>query len=248
MAGHDANGPDVLDGAAVRGLRARWCRRSRAAWDTPDDWWTPAVDAVCAAAVAGADLAGACVRLGQARARAGVAIGATLDDFAALCAELGRLEPPLPLVRALAEGWVDGGRSRDDCRDPLTGLATTAYLRTRLGELYRAAGPGAAPAARHLLVIVALEGALDPWRRTARAIVLGHELARFFRAGESIAVLSRSRTAVLAAKGPGLAARLPRLRADLASGHGAALWCAPLPGTHTEALAFLEEVVRPAPG
>ncbi|MDT0301820.1 hypothetical protein [Streptomonospora wellingtoniae] len=169
MWGCDTGGFELCDGPATgRRLRELWGRRSRERRAEPhEDWWTPAVDAVCTAVVEGKGLAEACGRLGQARARGGTTIGGALDDLAALFEALGDSQPPFTLVTALAAGWVDDGRSREDCRDPLTGLATASYLRTRISELYRGARPPADGPAAHRLVAVALPDGLDPWRRTA---------------------------------------------------------------------------------
>ncbi|HEX2821086.1 MAG TPA: hypothetical protein VHO07_13105 [Streptosporangiaceae bacterium] len=47
--------------------------------------------------------------------------------------------------------------SASGCEDPLSGLATVPYLRTRLGELYReAAQRGTSPADTHRLLVVSL--------------------------------------------------------------------------------------------
>lgn len=223
---------------AVRGLRAPWERRSReTGWTSPDDWWTPAVDLVCAAFLTGGDLPGACARLGQARARGGIGIGESLTDLAAFTEVAGWCDPPLELVRALAEGWAEAGRDRETCLDPLTGLGTTEYLRTRLGELYRNAdGVG------HRLIVVLLDPELDPWRRAARMIVLSYELSRFFTRGESVCVLGRGRIAVLAPEGPGLDGELDRLRGGPGWEHGAAMWEMPLPDTHQGALALIDRL------
>ncbi|MUL41365.1 hypothetical protein FZ103_09270 [Streptomonospora sp. PA3] len=246
MRGRDTGGFELADGlASGRRLRELWGRRSRERRGEPhEDWWTPAVDSVCEAVVRGQGLAEACGRLGQARARAGMPIGAALEDLADLFAALGRAQPPFEPVSALAAGWVDGGRSREDCRDPLTGLATAAYLRTRVSELYRSAADPAARAADHRLIVVALPEGLDPWRRTARLIVLGHELGRFFPNGESLALLSRSRIAVLAPATADLTDRLRLVREEVCADHGARVWTLLLPAGCAEALALLDDAGR----
>ncbi|PSK96316.1 hypothetical protein CLV63_112201 [Murinocardiopsis flavida] len=247
MGRSEADGRSLVSGARTgsrRRLRAQWCARSRSAgWDPPDDWWTPAVDAVCAAAAAGADMTSDCARFGRARARSGRTIGTALDDFAALCQVLDWDEPPFPLVKALAEGWVDGGRSTEDCQDPLTGLATTAYLRTRLSELYR--GAAVSPALTHRMVIVSLDGSADPWRRTAQLIVMGHELRRYFSHGESLALLSRSRMCALAPVDTGLPDRVASIRRDFGREHQAEVWSVPLPATYEHAWEFVSDVGKP---
>ncbi|MBR8745427.1 hypothetical protein [Nocardiopsis sp. MG754419] len=225
----------------ARELRTPWRHRSQeAGWDRSEDWWTPAVDALCEAHVVGDDLTGPCERLGEARARSGVGIGRTLADLDAFTRVIGLWRPPLPMIIALAEGWERGGRSRADCQDPLTGLADRAYLRTRVGELYRGAEDGVPPALGHRLVVLALDPSLDPWRRAARLIVLGHELRRFFTRGESVCLVNRSRIAVIAPDGPELPGELDDLREQTGWEHGAAVWSVPLPGTHPEAVSLLD--------
>ncbi|GAB3460000.1 hypothetical protein GCM10027570_44520 [Streptomonospora sediminis] len=273
MWGRETGSSELADDlAAGRRLRELWRSRSRVRRAAPhgdSDWWTPAVDAACTAAVRNRGMAEACGRLGQARARSGISVGATLEDFAAFCDVLGRSQPPISLVTALTEGWVDGGRSQEECRDPLTGLATAAFLRTRLGELYRGAsgepghggpgspggsgpgspgesgGSGGSGPGGHRLVVVALPEGLDPWRRTARLIVVGHELGRVFTRGESLALLSRSRMAVLAPDGAGLAERLEALRNQVCAEHSARLWTLPLPPRCAEALALVDAAGSP---
>ncbi|WP_052810173.1 hypothetical protein [Streptomonospora alba] len=248
MWGRDTGGCDV-DGDLATGRRLRdlWARRSRERRGEPHgDWWTPAVEAVCTAIVRGEGLPDACERLGQARARADMSIGDTLTDLAALFDALGGAQPPFDLITALASGWVDGGRSGDDCRDPLTGLASAAYLRTRISELYRGAGGPAGPA-EHRLVVVALPEGLDPWRRTARLIVLGHELSRSFTEGESLALLGGSRMAVLTPAAAGSKERLHRLHSEVFAEHGARVWSLALPPGCGEALALVDDVGRPPP-
>src|SRR5262249_44458239 len=51
-------------------------------------------------------------------------------------------DPALRLVGAIAEGWAEESVSqfaRGGCEDPLSGMATLPYLRTRLAEVYREA-------------------------------------------------------------------------------------------------------------
>lgn len=230
----------------ARELRAPWGRRSREeGWDPGEDWWTPSVDAVCEAHAAGRDLSGACAQLGEARARSGVEIGRALDDLGSFGRVVGWDQVPLSLVRALAEGWVEGGRERNTCQDPLTGLSSEAYLRTRISELYRGADETVPAAFDHHLVVVALDPTLDPWRRAARLIVLGHELSRFFTRGESVCLVSRGRIAVVSQDRPGLEAQIDELRGGIGWEHGAAVWSLPLPGTHREASALLDGLGRP---
>jgi hypothetical protein len=181
-------------------LRAAWRRQSLSAgWLAEDDWWTAAVDAVAAAACRDGSLRHACALLGQARARAGVGISETLTDVAALFQVLGEGTPPLEVLTALAEGWADAGLARmsdASCEDPLTGLVSLAYLRTRLGEVYREARQrGTCPEATHRLVVVELPRRSDPWRRIALVILVGHDLRTAFPGGDTLS-LSRPGPAI----------------------------------------------------
>ncbi|MDT0326832.1 hypothetical protein [Nocardiopsis lambiniae] len=223
---------------SARGLRTPWERRSReTGWASPEDWWTPAVDLVCTTFVTGGDLAGACARLGEARARSGIGIGRAITDLAAFTEVASRGEPPLELVRALAEGWAEAGRDRRTYLDPLTGLGTPEYLRTRLGELYRHTDE-----VSHWLVVVMLDPGLDPWRRAARMIVLGYELSRFFTRGESVCLLGKGRIGVLTPDTPSLESDLDRLRTGPGGEQGAAVWGTPLPKGHREALTLIDRL------
>lgn len=231
--------------ARARDLRAAWGRRSQeAGWDPPGDWWTPSVDTVCDAFTSGSDLIDPCVRLGEARGRSGIGIGHSLSDLAAFTGIAGWEHPPFELVRALAEGWVDAGRAQDNCQDPLTGLGTRAYLRTRIGELYRSPEGTAPPALGHQLVVLALDPSIDAWRRAARLIVLGYELRRYFSRGESVCVVDRGRIAVVASRSEQVDRELEVLRRGPGWEHGVAVWSVPLPPTHREALTLLDGLGR----
>lgn len=207
-------GPGVL---STDRLREAWRARSLlAGWSLPEDWWAPAVEAVADAVCEGKGLAKACLRLGGARGRAGVGIGETLDDLGALFGVLRWPDPPLSLVRCTAEGWVDSGlvgMAAESCEDPLTGLVTLAYLRSRLAEIYRAGAAAGVPVAEtHCLVMVDLSDGSAPWRRLARAVVVAHDLRAFFRGGETLTLVGTGRAAALVAAGPQLEFQTAALR------------------------------------
>ena len=177
----------------LRRLRAAWRRQSLSAgWLAEDDWWTAAVDAVAQAACRDGSLRQACTMLGRARAQAGVGISEALTDVGALFRVLDQGTPPLDVITAVAEGWADAGLARMSgaaCEDPLTGLVSFAYLRTRLRELYRdAARQGSEPTETHRLVVVDLPRRPDPWRRISLVILVGHDLRAAFPGGDTLAL------------------------------------------------------------
>lgn len=242
----DAGQRAALD-RALRTLRARWRTASLASgWRYPRDWGLPEVDTVCAAVVkdGGPEAAlPALAGLARARAAAGAALDETLTDLAALHAVLGDSEgadgfvvpdvdaTPARLVRVTAVAWADvalDGLTRAEVNDPLTGLPTIAYLRTRLAELYRRAEsaealeggePGCAKhrvARDHALVVVSIDFSSAPgWSRLAGMILAADTLREAFDGGESLAVIGPSTVAAVADRDRGIAARAVILRREL---------------------------------
>ena len=234
------------DTGAAGTLRAAWRARSLdSGWVFPEDWWTPEVDAVTYAVMEGGDAAGPCAGLGHARAQAGVGIGETLADLGALFAELGRDEPPMRCARALAEGWAESGvfgAAGLTCEDPLTGLTTPPYLRSRTAELYRG---GDSPRDAYCLVVVDLAARLDPWKRIAWTIVVGHALRRAFPGEETLTLLGSGRVGALVPLRPELELVTARLRRDVATRHTARLWVEHLPEDALGAARLLDCLTTP---
>jgi hypothetical protein len=267
-------GPGALDVVTLRETWRR--HSLAAGWVAADDWHTAAVDAVAEAilfrgepsprtpaadrgepsrrtptvpGVPAADLAHACGSLGRARAKAGVGIAAAIADLAALYAVLDGGSPPLHLVSSIAEGWAEEGLAREShghCEDPLTGLTTVPYLRTRLAELYREADQlGISPAHTHRLIVISSLPRADPWHRMAGAIRLGHDLRAAFPGGDTLSQVP----------GPGAGIALVQVRWDLPSRytdlrHAMQVTCGtqtriiPLPARLSEALRLVEDLAH----
>ncbi len=247
-------------------LRDEWRRRSLATgWRMPDDWHSEAVDEVLGAcqnralargeaglaAVGATALAAACAGLGRSRARAGVGIAETIDDLAALFAVLGdpeQWDPPLRLVGAIAEGWAEESVSQFahvGCEDPLSGLATLSYLRTRLAEVYREAEQGGtSPAETHRLLVVGLPRCPDPWRRLALPILVGRDLRAAFPGGETLSLAKPGPAIALVPARSDLPLRYARLRRNIQAAFGTQIRMTPLPGRLTEALRLVDELAR----
>jgi hypothetical protein len=202
-------------GQALRVLRARWRTASIAAgWRFPSDWGLPEVDAVCSSAVHETDLTGALASLGRARAEAGAGLDETLTDLAALHAVLTSPDiengliatdpgaAPTTLVRAAALAWADAscGELRNaEATENLTNLTTHAYLRTRLGEVYRQAVRNGVPVSQsHSLLAVTLDlSAVVGWSRLMAMVLVADVLRDVYDGGESIALLGPSVAVVL---------------------------------------------------
>jgi hypothetical protein len=190
-------------------------------WARPQDWWCVEVDAVCEAVVERRELLGVFSQLGRARAEAGVGLGETLDDVAALYAVLAERAVPAAVARVLAEAWVEVGFEplrTGTCADPLTGLTSAAHLRTRLAEVYREAERGGGSVrATHALVVVptGLDGAAR-WDGLLRRLALGECLRSVFSGGETLAGLGPSVVVGLVTRTPLLAAMTESLRRRLA--------------------------------
>ncbi|MEV3978489.1 hypothetical protein [Nonomuraea sp. NPDC049758] len=219
---------------------SRWRGRSMVeGWSLADDWWTPAVAYAIKAVTDGGDLPRACEELGAARAGAGVGISEGLGDLAALFAVTDRGEPTFPLVRAYAAGWAEQSFAPMNdlqCEDPLTGLATVAYLRTRLGELYRGAVAGG-----HLLVVAEPYGQIaELAERLAAALNLATALRKAFTGDETLALLAPTRVGAVTREDDRLAGKIADLRAtEILHGRRPRVRVRRLPRAHAQALALI---------
>lgn len=258
-------------------LRERWFACSSAlGWAGAAEWPDPAVDAVCAVATARHASRAARDRAVEkalaawagARAEAGIGLAETLTDLAALSTAAsgspdadaaavaethatGRGPDGVRLLRAVSLAWTDvacGDIAETAAVDPLSGLASVRYLRTRLAEVYRAArAHGRAAGDDRALVVLALD--VRDWRRVAPLSMAGAAAGVVFDAGESIAVVGRGTVVVLAPR-EGLAERAAVLRRLLTRRLAAAegMVGAPsvrierLPATHDGACALLERL------
>jgi hypothetical protein len=214
------------------------------------------------AAVGATALAAACAGLGRSRARAGVGIAETIDDLVALFAVLSggggegagvlsegqHRDPPLRLVGAIAEGWAEESVSQfaqGGCEDPLSGMATLPYLRTRLAEVYREAEQrGISPAETHRLLVVRLPCRPDPWRWLALPILIGRDLRAAFPGGETLSLAKPGPAIALVPARRDLPLRYARLRRNIQAAFGTQILMTPLPGRLTEALRLVDELAR----
>lgn len=227
--GLDDQRPSCL-GQAARTLRARWRTASLASgWRFPSDWALPEIDTVCTALITGGPTDIALSGLGRARAAAGAGLEETLADLAALHAVLaepahgdGFIAPdvdamPARLLRVTAVAWADVALDQlanTEVTDPLTGLPSAAYLRTRLAEVYRRAGRARRSVTEdNVLITVALElGELTGWPRLTVMILAADVLRSVFDSGETVAVLGPSTLVVLTDRDGTVSTRAVALR------------------------------------
>lgn len=260
---------DADSSYALRALRSRWRATSLASgWSFPGDWAAPEIDVVCDTALAGGDLVEALTTLGRARAEAGIGLGETLTDLAALHAVLTNsgcdgpigVNPditPSNLLRSIALAWADvtvGKIAASEVLDSLTGLTTLAYLRTRLAEVYREAEASGWPVGQRYLMLTAdLDlSEVSGWSKLAAKVLLADVLGSVFDGGETIASIGSSLAAVLSRKHERMAVRVAsvrwlsaeRLAADpqLAGLGGPRVRVHRLPPTYREACALLAEL------
>jgi hypothetical protein len=258
-------------GHELRVLRSRWRTASIAAgWRFPSDWGVPEVDAVCLSALHRDDLAGALSSLGRARAQAGAGLNETLTDLAALHAVLttdtrdGLIAPdpdaaPTQLVQAAALAWAEatfGDLRSAEATDNLTNMSTQAYLRPRLGEVYRQAERVGLPAAEtHALLVVTVDlSAVTGWSRLMAMVLVADALREVFDGGESIALLGPSVAVVLSERDLGFGDRVlnagwlitERLKVDpqLKPFRRPVLRLERLPATEEEARDLLKSISR----
>ncbi|GHF78108.1 hypothetical protein FHX82_004389 [Amycolatopsis bartoniae] len=211
-------------------LRAKWQAASLGTgWRFPSDWALPEVDSVCAAVLRGRDPEAPLAALARARATAGAGLAEVLSDIAALHAVLsdtqeddGSIAPdvdalPAQLLRVTALAWAEVAMDQlahIEVIDPLTGLPTTAYLRTRLGEIYRqAAVNGRAVGEDHALLVVGLDlSAVSGWHRVTGMILLAEALRTVLDGGESIATVGPSTLVAVLPRDGGIASKAVQLR------------------------------------
>ncbi len=183
-------------------------------WAFAADWHDPAVEAVCEASVSGFGIWPAAERLGAVRARSGASLGETLTDIDALTTVLPAVDAQL-VQRAVALGWAGHMTvPTPSIFDPLTGLVSAEYLRTRIGEVYRAAEVAdERVSATHALVVVRVDlTGRRGWDRLTPLILAGDAMRTVFDGGQSLARLADHVAAALCSREEMLPRRAELLR------------------------------------
>lgn len=231
--------------------------------DPPDGAW-PAVPArfeVVGEALApgsGSDPGEACSVLGRELARDGVGLEEALDALRATWLAVRGTDPAYDAVRALCAAWGESTLAylhRLSCEDPLTGLASLAHVRARLGDLYRGETAGDRVRDSHALVVVELAVPVrtadraEVLTRALRAGRLGGVARTVFPGAETIGLIGPARVVVVAGRDARIGQRVALLRRMLVGlapgGRGARVWIEGLPDDDATAALLLDELARP---
>jgi hypothetical protein len=237
-------------------LQELWFAQSSATgWVFASDWHDPAIDALCEACLRGENLWPTGERLGSVRADAGVSLGETLADVDGLTAVLPGLATEV-LHRAVSLGWAD--RMMEPVPaifDPLTGLVSSDYLRTRMGEVYRAADVAGRPVPpSQALVVVRMDlTGRTGWDRITPLILAGDAMRTVFDGGQTLARLADHMAVALTDRDEMLPRRTHLLtglvtqrlaRDDRYPSPGPRVWIERLPDTWPAAIDLIGQLSR----
>lgn len=187
----------------------------------------------------------ACAAAGAGLARDGVPLEEALDGLHETWRRVLRREPTYAALRALGSGWSEETLAylhQLGCEDPLSGLASLAHLRSRLGELYRDHD-----AERHALLVLDVPdphpgGSVDAALLVAR---LAETARTAFPGGRTMARVVGERVAVLVPRDDRLPRRLGVVRALVATLEPPVrVWTESLPATDALAARLLDELAR----
>lgn len=149
------------------------------------------------------DVADVALEVGASAARLGVPLHEVLDHVERAYA--GQ-QPTFEATRAAVLAWADWAlvlHADVSCEDPLTSLASRAYVRSRLGEIYRGAErDGHQVAEKAALVVVELPRghAGHELEQSLRALDVAEAMRAVFVGDETVAQMSPRRFAALVAR------------------------------------------------
>lgn len=229
-------------------------REPHGAAGTPDSAYL----AIAEALQDGADVVPASHEVGRRLAADGFSLPEALDGLSALYRSIVGGEPAFAAVRALSTSWAESSLvylHSLSCEDPLTGLASLAHVRSRLGELYREAElHGTTVATTHALVVVepVLRQGLLAVDRELRLVDVAECLRIVFSGGDVLGRLGPARAAALVGREPGLPEQVETVRAliaewwiDSPAKHHSRVWIEGLPTSMDWAGRVLDELARP---
>lgn len=205
----------------------------------------------------GADVVPPSSEVGRRLAEDGVSLPEALDGLrATYCSVVGG-DPAFRAVRALSRSWSESSLTYLNslsCEDPLTGLASLAHLRSRLGEVYRESElRGTCVSESHALVVVepTLTASATSVDRELRLVDVAECLRVVFSGGEVLARVGIRRAAALVGRDRHLPARVDTVRALITqwriehdSPQPARVWIEGLPTLSDWSARVLDELAR----
>ncbi len=191
-------------------------------------------------------------------ARDGISLEEGLDALSTTYRMVRGGDPDHADTRALSLGWSEatlGYLHRLSCEDPLSGLASTAHLRSRLAELYRGQRDGAAIRDTHALVVVEVPAARGTSHagtirveQALRASRVGDLVRTVFTGTETVGRVGPRKVVVMCERDDRLGPRVAELRRGLvgieAGVPAARAWIEALPDREAEAASLLERLAR----
>jgi len=217
--------------------------------------------AVGEALASGSSSEEACAVVGWQLAQDGVSLPELLDGLRATYLVVAGTEPSFDDISAVCTAWSEstlGYLHQMSCEDPMTGLASSTHVRTRLSELYRGELRGNGNTQERYALVVAdfphdrqgLAASRESHlTRAMRMTRLGEAARTVFSGAETIGRLGETRVAVVVARDERLGRRVALLRRlldqiDLA-GQASRVWIEGLPSTDGGAAMLLDELARP---
>lgn len=216
-------------------------------------------EAIGEALVSGASLSSVCAVVGRDLARDSVDLGEALSGLRTTFQVITGADPSFDVVEMLTVAWSEetlGYIHQVSCEDPMTGISSLAYLRSRLLEVQRGAvDRGTNAAATHALVVIDLPfelGLRGPSAADGAAVNHSLELARaadrarlVFAGDETLSQASCSRLIVLSERHPNLAIHAVTARELIDQIFpGTHAWIEGIPASESGAAALISELAR----
>ena len=214
--------------------------------------------AVGEALASGSGSAEACAVVGWDLAQEGAALPEVLDGLRAVYHRILGSEPSFEDISAVCMAWSEstlGYLHQISCEDPMTGLASLAHIRTRLGELYRGETRASTDVPQEFALVIADTPSDAPWHRHSgddlgramRMTQLGEAARTVFNGHETIGRLNDHRIVVVVDRDERLGRRVALLRTLLGqpAASNTRVWIEGLPSSDYEAGHLLDELARP---
>jgi hypothetical protein len=215
-------------------------------------------EAVGEALMSNADVTSACAVVGRDVARDGASLGEALSGLRATYELVVGTAPAFEAAQALSVAWSDVALEylHDlSCEDPLTGLASLAHVRSRLGEIYREAElTDLAVSRSHALVVVELcfrrpvgvPG--HHFTRALRLVQVTEAMRAVYSGGQTLGRLGLDRAGAVVSRTPDLGVSVGLLREYLSAldlgDADVRVWIEGLPASAESATRLMDDLAR----